>query len=162
VTDTYSPSKEKETEPNKPITMDPKGKTLVFPRKDNVYKKKESLPYDEVQSLIWQTRPRQRKTDHSKEWLAHFLVGLIIGIVGFLMGIMEDALKEFMTETMQDTILRNHDVIKPWLYFAGLASICGICSSIMTTYWGQGAAGSGVAELIGYLNGINYPEFIGI
>ena len=29
------------------------GKTLKFPRKDNMYKKKESLPYDEVHSLVW-------------------------------------------------------------------------------------------------------------
>ena len=36
----------------------------------------------------------------------------------------------------------------------------GLLASAMTTYWGQGAAGSGVAELIGYLNGINYPQFI--
>ena len=36
----------------------------------------------------------------------------------------------------------------------------GLIAGIMTTYYGQGAAGSGVAELIGYLNGINYPEFI--
>jgi len=33
--------------------MSPVGKTLNFPRRDNIYKKKESLPYDEVQSLIW-------------------------------------------------------------------------------------------------------------
>lgn len=39
--------------------------------------------------------------------------------------------------------------------FAGLASA-------MTTYYGPGASGSGVAELIGYMNGVNYPEFIGI
>ena len=32
----------------------------------------------------------------------------------------------------------------------------------MTTYYGPGAAGSGVAEMIGYLNGVNYPGFIGI
>ena len=32
----------------------------------------------------------------------------------------------------------------------------------MTTYWGPGASGSGVAELIGYLNGVNYPGFIGV
>ena len=30
----------------------------------------------------------------------------------------------------------------------------------MTVYWGPGANGSGVAELIGYLNGINYPNVI--
>ena len=32
----------------------------------------------------------------------------------------------------------------------------------MTTYYGPGASGSGVAEIIGYLNGINYPNFISI
>ena len=32
----------------------------------------------------------------------------------------------------------------------------------MTVYYGPGANGSGVAEMIGYMNGINYPEFIGI
>ena len=38
----------------------------------------------------------------------------------------------------------------------------GVISASLTTYWGQAAAGSGVAELIGYLNGVNYPGFIGI
>ena len=33
---------------------------------------------------------------------------------------------------------------------------------MLTTYWGPAAAGSGVAELIGYLNGVNLPGFIGI
>ena len=32
-----------------------------------------------------------------------------------------------------------------------------IVSAFMTVLWGPGAYGSGVAELIGYLNGINYP-----
>jgi chloride channel 7 len=32
----------------------------------------------------------------------------------------------------------------------------------MTTYYGQPAAGSGVAELIGYMNGVNYPGFVKI
>ena len=35
-------------------------------------------------------------------------------------------------------------------------------ASAMTTYWGTGASGSGVAEVIGYLNGVNYPDFLGI
>ena len=32
----------------------------------------------------------------------------------------------------------------------------------MTTLYGPGASGSGVAEFIGCLNGINYPDFISI
>jgi len=32
----------------------------------------------------------------------------------------------------------------------------------LTTYWGVGAAGSGVAEVIGYVNGVNYPDTISL
>jgi len=32
----------------------------------------------------------------------------------------------------------------------------------MTTYWGPGASGSGVAEIIGYVHGVNYPLTIDI
>lgn len=32
----------------------------------------------------------------------------------------------------------------------------------MTTYWGPGASGSGVAEIIGYVHGVNYPLTINI
>lgn len=35
-------------------------------------------------------------------------------------------------------------------------------SCTLTTYWGPGASGSGVAELIGYVNGVNYPLTIDI
>ena len=35
-----------------------------------------------------------------------------------------------------------------------------LLASIMTIYWGPGANGSGIAELMGYLNGVNYPKVI--
>lgn len=38
----------------------------------------------------------------------------------------------------------------------------GLAAGIMTVYYGPGAMGSGVAEMIGYMNGVNYPEFLGI
>ena len=46
--------------------------------------------------------------------------------------------------------------VKAWLWFAGMSSVYGFISSAMTTYWAPAATGSGVAELIGYLNGVNY------
>jgi H+/Cl- antiporter ClcA len=36
----------------------------------------------------------------------------------------------------------------------------GIAAALMTVYIGPGAVGGGTAELMGYLNGINYPDFI--
>ena len=38
----------------------------------------------------------------------------------------------------------------------------GIIASIMTTQWGPGAVGSGIGEIIGYLNGVNYKDFVSI
>lgn len=48
----------------------------------------------------------------------------------------------------------------PWLMYTGSCVAFGFFSSALTTYWAPAASGSGVAELIGYLNGVNYPGFI--
>lgn len=47
-----------------------------------------------------------------------------------------------------------------WFFYAFYGTGLVLISVIMTTYWGKGAMGSGVAEVIGYINGINYPEAI--
>ena len=51
-------------------------------------------------------------------------------------------------------------MILPWLWYAGMSSLYAFMAGLLTTYYGQGATGSGVAEFIGYLNGINYPDFL--
>lgn len=48
----------------------------------------------------------------------------------------------------------------PWLIYAGCAGLFGLIGGALTVYFGPAANGSGVAELIGYLNGINYPGYI--
>jgi H+/Cl- antiporter ClcA len=53
-------------------------------------------------------------------------------------------------------------IIFPWLAYIGVAAVLGGTAGAMTVYYGPGANGSGVAEMIGYMNGVNYPEFIGI
>ena len=59
----YPNFKKESITPTGPVAMAAVGKTLIFPRIDNIYKKKESLPFDEVNSLVWQDRPRQRKRE---------------------------------------------------------------------------------------------------
>ena len=54
------------------------------------------------------------------------------------------------------------DAIIPWLVYACIAAFYGLVSGLMTVYYGPGAMGSGVAEIIGFLNGVNYPEFLNI
>jgi len=70
-------------------------------------------------------------------------------------------LDEYVVSKIDDSklpILKYN--LKAWAWFAGMSGLYGFISSSMTTYWAPGATGSGVAELVGYLNGVNYPGWI--
>ena len=154
------------------------GKTFVFPREDNMYMKKESIAYDEAHTKIWRERPRRNQKEKLKEWLAYGLVGVFLGMTAFVMVTIEENLTGAIARTVNRMIKKavsdanaagtaHFDIaategINPWLVFGFCSGGLGIIAGTMTTYWGQGAAGSGVAEMIGYLNGVNYPGFIGI
>jgi H+/Cl- antiporter ClcA len=162
---------QKEELPKKslPVSMPSIGKTLVFPREDNVYRGKESIAYDENQTQVWRDRPRMRKSEHLKEWKAYLYVGVFVGIIGFIMAFMEETISAGIVKLFEDSIQENlHSdsqwllYIRPWLIYAGLSGLCGLFAGTLTTYYGQGAAGSGVAEFIGFINGINYPNFISV
>jgi len=153
----------------KPIGMSAVGKTLIFPREDNIYKGKESIGYDEINTKVWVDRPKQRQKEHLKEWLAYILLGFFLGIAAFMMATLEESLSAYIAHGTNNMIQRDlfsgndfKTYFGPWLFFAGCSGLLGLIAGAMTTYWGQGAAGSGVAEMIGYVNGVNYPEFISI
>lgn len=75
---------------------------------------------------------------------------------------MEERITDFKRITADDLIDgTNESLALGWLAFSGLSVVLALCASIMTVFYGPGANGSGVAELIAYLNGINYPGFIG-
>ena len=75
-----------------PVTMPSVGHTLVFPRTDTAYKKKESLPFDEMYSNVWKKRPRNEKNEKVRSWLAFVLAGLLIGLTAFCMSQLEEFL----------------------------------------------------------------------
>jgi len=151
----------------KDVAMPAIGRTLVFPREDNIYTHKESIPYDEIQTQVWRERPKRRSKEHVREWSVYIMLGIGIGFVGFIMSTLEEFLSGKFVSVVQYLITDpdnpdNQRIVSPWLFFATMSGLCAFVSGVMTTYWGQGAAGSGVAEYIGYCNGVNYPQFIGI
>mmetsp|Transcript_9809 Transcript_9809/g.14871 ORF Transcript_9809/g.14871 Transcript_9809/m.14871 type:complete len:231 (-) Transcript_9809:571-1263(-) len=104
-------------------------------------------------------------TEKSLEWMAFIICGVLTGFTAFCMDKLEGFLIGLAYNNAQAKIGTDEvtkEVVSPWLIYALISGAYGLIASIMTTYWGQGAAGSGVAELIGYLNGVNYPDFIGI
>ena len=48
-----------------------------------------------------------------------------------------------------------------WAFFSGVSICFVLVAALATVYWAPGATGSGNAELIAYLNGVNYPKLIG-
>ena len=51
---------------------------------------------------------------------------------------------------------------EPYFYYTGFAVACALASTLLTIYVGPGATGSGVAEIMSLLNGVNYKGVIGM
>ena len=75
-----------------PKPMPAIGKTTVFPRVDTAYKGKESLPYDEAQTLVWKERPTEPHKETCREFVLYIVMGIIIGTVAFIMKTVEEKL----------------------------------------------------------------------
>jgi hypothetical protein len=93
-----------EPKAEKPVSMSSVGKTHMFPRTDNIYKKKESLPYDESQTKVWRDRPRIRKHEHMIEWKAYLFLGVIVGCIAFFMAVIEEIISGTISHGFQEVI----------------------------------------------------------
>jgi H+/Cl- antiporter ClcA len=86
----------------------------------------------------------------------YVILGILTGLSGFLMDTIEETLVHFKDHFTQHQIDANN-LTQSWLFYAFFSAFLGVLSCTMTAYWGPGAAGSGVAEIIGYCSGVNYP-----
>ena len=82
--------------------------------------------------------------------------------ITFSLTVLEDASAEFKADFVQKIIDTNNSAVEAWLAFTlyGMAFVLIAC--LLTIYVGPGANGSGIAEIMGMLNGINYPNAISI
>ena len=143
------------------VGMDPRFSNKVYPRRDNIFQHKKSLNFDLIRSKIYVERVRDQY-DILWEWAAFFIIGTLTGLTAAIMSNIEETITEFRRDQSDDIIGGDSDKLPlAWLFFSGLSIACVFVASCMTVFWGPGANGSGVAELIGYLNGINYPGVIG-
>ncbi len=144
-----------------PVSMDPRFSAKVYPRKDNIFQHKKSLDFDSIRSKIFVERTKD-KYDIIMEWVAFVLIGAFTGLTAAIMSNIEEKLTIFRRNQSDDIIGDNPDnLVGGWLFFSGISVGFVLVACAMTIFWGPGANGSGVAELIGYFNGINYPNVVG-
>lgn len=86
----------------------------------------------------------------------HVLLGVFVGFIGFLMDFVEMMLVWIKDNNTQKLILKDNVAVS-WLFYTFFSVLLVLLATIMTIYWGTGSPGSGVAEVIGYINGVNYP-----
>ena len=89
------------------------------------------------------------------------MAGLVTGTIAFLMATVEEYLTAFRSDHTQEFILHNSWFVS-FAFYGGFAVVCTLVAGILTVYVGPGANGSGVAEIMGLLNGVNYPKVVSI
>lgn len=84
-----------------------------------------------------------------------------MGVIAFIIDVIVEFIENGKINATQN-ILDNGAIGSAWLLFILISMCLGGAAAFLTAYVGPGAAGGGTAELMGYLNGINYPKFISL
>ena len=133
----------------------------LYPRPDTYYKNKHSLDFDMMRSKIMIERGGEG-SENLALWLAHGVCGALIGVLAFMLTWLEDEITKFRSETMQTIIDNHHDnLVASYFFWVCTAVLLVLIATLLTVYVGPGAMGSGVAEVMGLLNGVNYTDAIG-
>ena len=139
--------------------MDPRGSLAVYPRQDTVYLSKSSLHFETIRSNIYKNREKS-PWQTLYRWFAHFCVGVATGTIAFLMAIVEESITEARSEYTQTLLDENSSMGLPYLFYTSVAVACALFATLITVFIGPGATGSGVAEIMALLNGVNYPNVV--
>lgn len=131
----------------------------IYPRIDKDFKKKNSLDFDIARSLVNKQRPKGTNVT-LLFWLNVGLAGIGIGIVTFLLDILCEGLAEFRAK-FSGQVSHDENMAVGWIVNICFTLAYTLIACLLTVYVGPGAMGSGVAECMGWLNGVQYPKFVG-
>ena len=123
--------------------------------------KDRSLNFDLLRTKIFADRTKTKFVKFM-EWSAYALTGIFVGLTASCMTNIEHHLMHFRRDYTDKLIdNENGSLYSGWLLFSGISLICVTLAASMTIYFGPGAHGSGVSDIIAYLNGCNMPYVIG-
>ena len=133
-----------------------------YPRFDTMYKTKSSLDFDLMKTKIMGDRKKDGLAGYSL-WTAHIVCGFMMGVVGWIYTWLENNIVLLRVSGVQEIInLQNNSLVGAYFFYAGTAVGFVFIASWLTIYVGPGAMGSGIPEVMGFLNGVNYDGAISI
>ena len=131
----------------------------IYPRIDKDFQKKNSLEFEINKSNIFKNKPKDVKVT-LYFWLNLAIAGIIIGITTFLLDIFCDGLVAFKSKFSTDAFADDSPTVG-WIVDVAFTIVYALIACLLTLFVGPGAMGSGVAECMGQLNGVSYPDYTG-
>lgn len=89
-------------------------------------------------------------------WLIFGIIGVLMGIVAFIVDLLVESLVIWKWEMTQG-VMKSSGVGAAWIVFLTVSVAFAATAACLTIYIGPGAMGSGIAELMGYFNGVHIP-----
>lgn len=93
-------------------------------------------------------------------WIAFLFIGAFMGVLAFLLDILVENLMHIRWHLTQEAMHVHPSLAWAVLIIFSVGYV--IVASCLTVYVAPAAMGSGVAEAMGVLNGVSYPDFISI
>ncbi|XP_077983366.1 chloride channel protein C-like [Glandiceps talaboti] len=119
----------------------------------NILATYESLDYLPPHSQAYKNwlRKQPARLDWDR-WVMMGLIGFTVGMIGFLMHQFIDVIADFKWDKAEDYIQGGETLIA-WGFVLGYSLLFVLAASLPVVYLRPSASGSGIPELIGYLNG---------
>jgi H+/Cl- antiporter ClcA len=138
--------------------MKPFASLRIYPRPDTEYKSKSSLDFQRIHGNLYSQRPTGSYVQ-AYLWFLCFLVGLTMGSVAFLLDLLVENLMHIRWAATEK-VSREKGWMAGWGVIVFISWGLTLVAFLLTAYVAPAAAGSGVAETMGILNGVKYPDFI--
>ena len=141
------------------LGMEPRYSLKVYPRLDKLYTTKGSLNFDMIRTKIFRDRPLPRHHD-LMIYLIYAMIGIATGAMTLGITAAEDEFTMLKVKITDDIIGgSSNQLTLGWFFFLFISASLAFIAAILVVYEAPLAAGSGIPEIIGYLNGVNFPKF---
>eukprot|EP01064_Diplonema_japonicum_P012524 TRINITY_DN19965_c0_g1_i1.p1 TRINITY_DN19965_c0_g1~~TRINITY_DN19965_c0_g1_i1.p1 ORF type:complete len:857 (+),score=103.47 TRINITY_DN19965_c0_g1_i1:59-2629(+) len=105
--------------------------------------------------------------DSIMKWLLFAAVGISCGLLAFFMRQTIDLINEKRMKTVANLLNvsgggNSKQYFLAWLYLVGTSGALALCASLIVVLYWKSAAGSGVEEVIAYLNGVDMPRVFNV
>jgi H+/Cl- antiporter ClcA len=131
----------------------------IYPRLDQEFKKKSSMDFQRIWGNVYKTRQSGSKVQ-GYLWLAFFFIGVFMGVLAFFLDIIVEMLTHLRLGITES--LFHSSPFLGWLTLTCISVIFVAIAASLTVYLAPTAAGSGVAEAMGMLNGVLYPDYVSL